>query len=59
MTIVQIFKSKTLDFNVLVAALFALLNHLGVVIPAEVMTGVLAVGNYILRFVTKKPLAEK
>jgi len=59
MTIVQIFKSKTLDFNTIVVALFALLTHLGIEVPAEVMTGVLAIGNYILRFITKKPLAEK
>jgi len=59
MNIVQIFKSKTVDFNIIVTAIFALLNHLGIVIPAEVMTGVLAVGNFILRFVTKKPIAEK
>jgi len=59
MTLVQIFKSKTVDFNIIVTAIFALLNHLGIVIPAEVMTGVLGIGNFVMRLITKKPIAEK
>ena len=30
-----------------------------VIIPEEVMIGVLAIGNFVLRFFTTKPLAEK
>lgn len=55
----NIAKSKTIDFNVIVAAIWAAVKSLGLDVPEEVFTGVLAVGNFILRFFTKKPLAEK
>ena len=55
----KIFKSKTIDFNILIPAIYAFLTTMGVDIPEEVMVGILAVGNFILRFITKKPLAEK
>ena len=55
----QLFKSQTLDFNILVPAIYAFLIAIGIDIPEDVMIGVLAIGNFILRFVTKKPLAEK
>ena len=55
----NIFKSKTVDFNVLIPAIYAFLKTMGVDIPEEVMVGVLAIGNFIMRFFTSKPLAEK
>ena len=55
----NIFKSRTIDFNILIPAIYAFLKSMGVDIPEEVMVGVLAIGNFILRFVTKKPLVEK
>ena len=55
----QLCKSKTLEFNVLIPAIYAFLIAIGIDIPEDVMVGVLAIGNFILRFITKKPLAEK
>jgi len=55
----KLFKSKTIDFNILIPAIYAFLKTMGMDIPEEVMVGVLAIGNFILRFFTKKPLAEK
>lgn len=52
-------KSKTIQFNAIVAAVVGILRAYNVEIPAEVATGVLAIGNYILRLVTKQPLEEK
>lgn len=52
-------KSKTLNFNVLVPALTGVLAAFGVVVPPEVVVGILAVGNFLLRFITKVPLSEK
>ena len=55
----KVWKSKTIDFNVVVAALWAMVQSLGMDIPEDVMVGVLAVGNFILRFFTKEPVSEK
>jgi len=55
----QLLKSKTLNFNVLVPALTGLLAAFGVVIPPEVVVGIFAIGNFILRFITKEPLSDK
>ena len=55
----KLFKSKTIDFNILVPALWAFLTAVGVDIPEDVMIGILAIGNFILRFFTAKPLSEK
>jgi hypothetical protein len=52
-------KSKTLNFNVFVPALAGVAVAFGITIPPEVIAGVLAIGNFLLRFVTKVPLAEK
>ena len=59
MTAGQMAKSKTLDFNVLAPAVYGFLKAIGIDIPPEVLAGVLAIGNFILRFFTKKPVAEK
>lgn len=55
----QIAKSNTLQFNVFMPLVLVLLPYLGVEITAELTTAVLALGNILLRFVTKKPLSEK
>jgi len=55
----QLVKSKTLDFNVLVPAIAGLAMALGFPIPSAVIAGVLAIGNFVLRFLTKQPLSEK
>ena len=55
----KIFKSKTIDFNVICAAVFSLLLGFGVEIPEEVIVAVTTIGNFILRFFTKQPLADK
>ena len=55
----KLLKSKTLDFNVLVPAIYAFLTAIGIVIPEDVVIGILAIGNFILRLFTNKPLAEK
>ena len=59
MTIKQLAKSKTIDFNVLVSALAGLAAALGFPVPAEVVAGILAVGNFILRLITKEPISAK
>ena len=59
MNIKQIFKSKTVDFNILVPALAKLAAALGWPIPVDVLTSILVIGNIILRFLTKKSLADK
>ena len=55
----KLWKSKTLDFNVIVPALAGFCIAMGIDIPANVVAGVLAIGNFVLRFFTKTPLAEK
>jgi hypothetical protein len=55
----QLFKSKTVDFNILAGAITTILGAAGVSIPANVVMAVFVVMNVILRIVTKKPLTEK
>ena len=55
----NIFKSKTIDLNIIAGAVVTLLTSFGVVVPIEVVTGVFTIGNFILRFFTKKPVMEK
>ena len=52
-------KSKTLNFNVLVPALAGVLVAFDITVPPEVIVGILAIGNFILRLVTKVPISEK
>jgi len=51
--------SKTINFNVWTPIVTAALAALGITIPLEVVVGIMALGNFVLRFFTKKPLAEK
>jgi len=55
----KLFKSKTIDFNVIVSALYGFCVALGMDIPEEVMVGILAIGNFILRLITKEPISAK
>jgi hypothetical protein len=55
----KLFKSKTLDFNAIVLAAFALLKGFGFETPDEVIVAVVTIVNFILRFFTDKPLSEK
>ena len=55
----NLLKSKTLDFNAIVFAVFALAKSFGFDTPDEVIVAVVTIGNFILRFFTDKPLAEK
>jgi len=55
----KIFKSKTLDFNIIVGALFALGMGFGYEVPADVIAAVALIGNFILRFFTKDAVADK
>ena len=55
----NILKSKTIDFNAICLAAFALLTGFGIEVPAEVVAAVVTIGNFILRFFTDKPLSEK
>ncbi len=55
----NIFKSKTINFNILATALVSILTGVGVDVPIEAVTGVFALGNFVLRFFTKEPLSTK
>ena len=59
MKILQMLKSKTINFNALATAVVAILTSLGVEIPVEVVTGIFAIGNFILRLLTKEPVSAK
>jgi uncharacterized membrane protein YvlD (DUF360 family) len=61
--IIKILKSKTININALVVAIFAMLSAVGVQIPEEMSTTIVAivmgVVNILLRFVTKDAIADK
>ena len=59
MKVAQIAKSKTAHFNTWIPAIAVLLNTVGIAIPAEVVAGVLAIGNFLLRLITKEPVSAK
>lgn len=59
MTFKQMLKSKTVDFNIIVASAVGMASVLGYEVPTEVVAGILGTGNFILRLVTKKPISEK
>jgi len=52
-------KSKTINFNVWIPILGTIVAAMGIEVPAEVWAGLLAIGNFILRFITKVPIDEK
>jgi len=47
------FKSKTLQLNILIPALWGILEAFGIDVPAEVVAGTLALANFALRFFTE------
>ena len=59
MKLKQLYKSKTLDLNAAYVALVALLGGLGIEVDPQIVALGAAVMNWILRFVTNKPLSEK
>lgn len=59
MTAKQVLKSKTIDFNVLVPAVTALLTALGVTVAPQVVVSVLVLGNIVLRLITKGSVSAK
>ena len=48
--------SKTIALNVLIPALWGIVEAFGVEVPPEVVAGTLAIANFILRFFTKAPI---
>lgn len=57
--IIKLLKSKTFDFNVIVAAVVTILSNFGVVVSVEVITAITTIGNIILRMITNKPISDK
>ena len=55
----KIFKSKTIDFNILAPAIMGFIAAIGYPLPEPVMVGIMAVGNFILRLITKEPISAK
>ena len=59
-TIKQMAKSRSNEFNIVIApAIIAILSACGVTVPIGAVIGGYAIINFILRLITKKPLAEK
>lgn len=50
-------QSKTLWVNLIAVIVFAAQTFTGFVVPPEWQAGGLAIINFVLRFVTKQPLA--
>lgn len=59
MKIKQLAKSNTVRFNTIIPALFVFLKAFGVEVSADVVTGILAIGNFGLRMITKEPISAK
>ena len=59
MKIKQLARSNTVKFNTLIPALFVFLKAFEIEVPADVVTGILAIGNFLLRLVTKEPISSK
>ena len=55
----KLFRSWTINFNLLVPAVAAVAVALGHPIPEEVVTAALVVGNFLLRLKTKEPISAK
>lgn len=56
---IKLLKSKTINFNLLIPAIVGLLTAFGITIPVPVITGILAIGNFILRLITKEAIVDK
>ena len=55
----KLYKSKTINFNALMAAGLGIAAALGFDIPPAISNAVLIIGNWILRLVTKEPISAK
>ncbi len=55
----KLIKSKTINFNVWIPIIATIVATIGIEVPAEVWAGVLAIGNFLLRLLTKAPIADK
>jgi len=49
-------RSRTIIFNVISGAVIIANELSGKIIPTEIATGIIIVGNIILRFLTKDPI---
>lgn len=59
-TFLQLAKSRSNEFNVIIApAIIGILTACGITVPVGVIIGGYAVVNFVLRWITKKPLSEK
>lgn len=58
-TVKGLMKSKTFWFNIVTGVLVFVNEVAGKLIPTEVATTIVAVGNVILRMITNQPLSEK
>jgi len=59
MGFLKMFKSRTIDFNIIATSVVAILTNFGVDVPIEVVTGVFGIGNFVLRFLTKNAVGDK
>lgn len=55
----KLLKSKTINFNIIIAALFTLGKGFGYEVPADVIAAVTLIGNFILRLFTKDAIKDK
>ena len=55
----QLMKSKSVNFNVFMPMIMVALPMLGVPVTPGLTAGILALGNILLRFVTKESIADK
>jgi len=59
----KVLSSKTININALVVAIFAVLASVGIQIPEELSSTIVAVVmgivNILLRFITKESIADK
>ena len=55
----NVLQSKTVGFNVIVTAAISIASYFGLDIPTELATGIFAIGNFILRLVTKEAVNFK
>lgn len=49
-------KSKTLQLNVLIPAIWGIVKAMGIDVPDEAVIGTLSIVNFILRFFTSEPI---
>jgi len=55
----KLFKSKTINFNILIPVAMMICGALEIDVPENVWAAVAVVGNFLLRFVTKEAIADK